>query len=347
MYKAIHNETGEEIIILHPRWRERIDALRELDQADQLVCQGCRQPLRVKAGRLRRPHFAHKHLQACTYGRESPELLNARAVLYEWLHRQFGEQVTVEKPLDGADLPRPVDCWVDTPRGPFAYWIVEAGVKLDPRIAIKEAMARLEGKGHFVFLISMLNEEKKLFHSLLLSPTERAFLKTTPYDEAVAGLRGKGGSLHYLDPEQASLTTYRNLLMHHPPNWFAGRKKSAPLDEARASSLDGSILYPGEREKLNAVTEKRERLAQKRARYTAQQSSTSSPQGVEQPRRAQSPRRRGGWEPAIPPAEDAPEALQCTTCGKITRDYWSTFFDEQGQKRCRCRECLESGRFEP
>src|SRR5512145_1200795 len=93
MYKAVFLQTGEEIIILHPYWRKRIEQLRVMDRADLLVCQGCRQPLRVKAGEMKRAHFAHKHLKACSYGSESPEILNARAVLYEWLLKEFDPEV--------------------------------------------------------------------------------------------------------------------------------------------------------------------------------------------------------------------------------------------------------------
>src|SRR5512144_1811457 len=117
MYKALHLQTGEEIIILHPAWKGRIPELRAMDRADLLVCQGCMQPLRVKAGQHKRAHFAHKHLKACSYGTESPAILNARAVLYEWLVAQFGLGVTVEKQFPESGLPRPVDCWVETERG--------------------------------------------------------------------------------------------------------------------------------------------------------------------------------------------------------------------------------------
>ena len=342
MYKALQPLTGEEIIILHPRWSKRIEQLRELDHADLLVCQGCRQPLRVKAGAMRRPHFAHKHLKACSYGSESPELLNARALLYEWLHRQFGDQVTVEKQVDGANLPRPVDCWVDAPRGPFAYWIVEAGIKLDPRINIKSYMASLEGKGHFVFLSSMMNEEKKELYSLLLTPTERAFLEKTPYDELSAGLSAAGGSLHYLDFEQAVVTTFRNLVLYHRPNWYTGRKKSASLGEVRANARDGNIIYPGEQERLNAKAKKRARLAEKRRQYE-ERHQEQPPLHNPLPRKL----RGRGVSPtdAAKPDAEAPETLPCVTCGRMTQDYWSTFYDEAGRKMCRCRECLDSGKF--
>src|SRR5512142_3033822 len=123
MYKSIHTQTSEEIIILHPRWRGQIDRLREMDHADLLVCQGCNQPVRVKAGEVKRPHFAHKHLQACSYATESPEILNARATLYEWLLAAFGSgAVTLEKQVDNLNLPRAFDCWVELRGRTFAYW---------------------------------------------------------------------------------------------------------------------------------------------------------------------------------------------------------------------------------
>ena len=110
MFKALHRPSGEEIVILEPRWRRQLDTLRLLDAQDDLVCQGCLQPVRVRAGEVKRWHFAHKHLQNCPYEFESPVLLQCRAVLYEWLVSQLGEDVvTLEKK---SPLPRPVDCWV-------------------------------------------------------------------------------------------------------------------------------------------------------------------------------------------------------------------------------------------
>lgn len=267
MYKAIQTETSEEIIILHPDWLKRIPQLREMDRADRLACQGCRQPLRVKAGQLKRPHFAHKHLQACSYGNESPEILRARAVLYEWLLRQFGEAVTLEKELPCANLPRPVDCWVEGRSGPIAYWIIGSGIRLEPREAILAAFAGLEVKIHWVFLQTMLNEEKKEFHSLLLTPTERAFRQTTPFDEMLAGAGEIGQSLHYFDAQAGFMTTYRSLVLVHRPNWFKGQKKTAGLGEMRASSVDGALIHPGEFERLRAFRQKQQHLELKKRTF--------------------------------------------------------------------------------
>ena len=37
----------------------------------------------VRAGEIKRWHFAHKHLQDCPLQHESPQILQARALLYQ------------------------------------------------------------------------------------------------------------------------------------------------------------------------------------------------------------------------------------------------------------------------
>lgn len=341
MFKAIHALTGDEIIILHPAWRNRIDELRAMDRADLLICQGCRQALRVKAGEWKRPHFAHKHLKACSFGSPSPEILNARAVLYGWLHRRFGDAVDVEKQVEGASLPRPVDCWVTTSTTPLAFWIIETGIKLEPRTAILESFDRLNVRVQYIFLQSMLNEEKKEFHSLLLTPTERAFMQATPYDELFAGAGEVGKSVHYLDADAARLTTFRALRLHHRPNWFIGVKKSAALDEISAG-INGCFVYPGESARLASFEQRQQRLERKRRQFTERQAEKASQQQpIREPVPPPPPRR---WKPpaeAVGAAAAQPEPLPCATCGQVTSDYWSTFYDASGRKLCRCRDCLE------
>ena len=52
MFKAIHTLDDQEIIILDPEWEDvnKLNELRGLDRRDLLVCQECRQPVRVRAG---------------------------------------------------------------------------------------------------------------------------------------------------------------------------------------------------------------------------------------------------------------------------------------------------------
>lgn len=346
MYKAIQVKTGEEIIILSPAWRGRIEELRAMDHADLLVCQGCHQPLRVKAGEMKRPHFAHKHLKACSYGKESLEILNARAVLYDlllkWFTPAFSQDVTLEKALDDLGLPRPVDCWVETAQGPVAYWIIESGIKLEPREVIQAGFARLGVKVHYIFLHTMLNEEKKAFHSLLLTPTERAFMQQTVFDEPLAGRGEVGATLHYLDAERQILTTYRGLLLFHRPNWFKGLKKTSSLDEVRVNRRDGDLIHPGETERLGTFRRKKGRLESK----LSQARERTGPSGFDESTTSSTPNPPVEiWGRGSAPVRQAnysrPEVLKCAICGQLTDDYWSSFIDTSGQRLCRCRACLD------
>jgi len=336
MYKALHIQSGEEIIILSPGWRRRIEELRYLDREDQLVCQGCLQPLRVKSGDVKRPHFAHKHLKACSYGVDSPEILAARAVLYEWLEIQFGSSVTVEKKIDVVGLPRPVDCWVETDAGIFAYWIIEAGIKLEPRENILSAFRQMGVKSHWIFLQQMLNEEKKEFHSLLLTPTERAFLQTTEIDRVKLRASGEAGfTIHYLDPEQQKLTTYRELALFHRPNWYKGVKRTSSLEDIRVHRVDGEMVHPGEMDRLRKFNHQQKKMIDKLKAYQERESTL-----IRHPRQT-------GWEnvskqagQAEPPRDPTLPELVCVDCGHVTIDYWASFTTPDGRRVCRCRECL-------
>jgi hypothetical protein len=239
-----------------------------------------------------------------------------------------------------------VDCWVETSAGSFAYWIFENGIKLDPRIAIKTAFELSEIKIHYVFLSKMLVEEKKEFHSLLLSPTERTFLRQTPFDEMLAGRGEIGRSLHYLDVDEELLVTFRGLLLFHRPNWFRGLKKTAPLASVRASSQTGDFVYPGESDRLFAYQQRQLKLAQKRKQYEARQESQSDrpPElfqaAINEVSRNNPLPKKGARERNHLPEGNSPVPLRCVTCGKITTDYWSVFTGPGGERLCRCRECL-------
>lgn len=395
MFKAIVSDTGEEIITLHPRWRERLAELRRLDRAGRLVCQGCRQQVRLKAGKVKRPHFAHQHLAACSYGSESPGVLLARAVLYHWLVMRFGEHaVTVEFPLQG--LPRPVDCWVKTETGSLAYWVVDAGIKLEPRISILQTLESQGISAVFVFTHDMLHladpgrlkstrgekepmpgqAQRRLIElgrkgrlgkpgrlelaasgrGLLLSPTERALVRFTPYDIRPANNpveQERWGSLYYLDADGEILLAYRSLVRVHKPNWFEGTARQAALSEWEVNRATGDFVYPGETRRLAQLQRLDSRLARKKQQHEQRLAAQESP-GLADALQAAEPHPVPGEEqPSAPRLEPQPptqrwtlqvpqrqvDPLPCVSCGQITTDYWSTFF--LGDKKvCRCRDCL-------
>jgi hypothetical protein len=289
MFKSIYLITGEEIVILDPRWREQIAQLRSLASQDQLVCQGCRQPVRVRVPRFRRAHYAHKHLHNCTFGQASPELLQARAVLYEWLLTQFGARetgkaLTLEKApgeTQGIVLPRPVDGWVEMGEKTFAYWIVETRLHLDDRQRLLAWAERSGAQVHWVFLSSLLHEAEEQPGKVYLSTTERAFLAPSEYETAGIShsLTAPGslrpevpGSLHYLDAELGSVTTFRGLRLAHAPQVFTGQKEQTLLSRVVASPRTGEFTHPGESERASRHRlgqEERERREAERLRRFA------------------------------------------------------------------------------
>lgn len=239
MYKAVHRISGEEILILSPAWRGRAVELRPLTQDDLLVCQGCRQVVRLKAGAHKRPHFAHKHLQGCSYGTESARILTARALLYDWLEERFPGPVDAEWKPEGVVLPRPVDCLVRGPGGSFAVWIVDSTLKLEARQQLLAAFNELNLAVIWVLLSNLLRPDPNHPAWLLLSPTERDFLRQTPYDEIGQESqlldRDFGSTLYYLDVEKESLAIFRSLERVHPPNVFSGRRQECGLLSLAAS----------------------------------------------------------------------------------------------------------------
>lgn len=342
MYKAIHRATNAEIVILEPTWSEQIESLRNWGQEDVLVCQECQQPVRVRAGQVRTWHFAHKHRQDCPIGHESPQLLQARALLYRWLVGKFGaERVTLEKRIEGAGLPRPVDCWVKGERN-FAYWIFEAGLKPERRDALHTALTRPDVIAHWLFLTAMLQQNEDDKDAVHLTTTEREFMRPSDYDNPVfPGAR----TLHYLDPEGGRVTTYRGLHLRHAPQVYEGKPLGHLIDQVLVMPKTGEFVHPGEHEQLKAYQEEQ----QKREKIVSRHIPPTRPRRpiiVSPPATVTSSPLPISPNPVRPPQSsstvpvDSPMGI-CEICGEETNDWW--FYDGKTGK-CRCRKCQRQGR---
>ncbi len=334
MYKAVNNQTSDEIVILDDKWRDQVALLRSLDRQDILVCQGCQQPVRVRAGPIRRWHFAHKHLQNCLYGHESPALLDARAVLYRWLVSKFGETVRLEEDTGSQYLPRPVDCWVNRDGVDFAYWIIHSGMKAETRNEIKTGFKQLKVSVNWIFTIEMLREVKSTPGVINLSTTGRKFIQLSEYDTSTAGYRYTGrGSLHYLDPSNGTLTTFRSLHNIHAPHLFAGKKMSAEISQVLVSPKTGEIVYPGEYERLQRCKQEKTQAAGKVTttlkRYNEEMGRSSKQNDEDVTRQDE----LSYWEET--------EAT-CVFCGNKTKDYW---YLNRANGMCKCRDCYRLGKY--
>lgn len=368
MFKALNTQTDKEVIILDREWIERLNHLRVLDRKDNLVCPECKQPVRVRAGHVKRWHFAHKHLQDCPLASESPQILQARALLYQWLVGKFeAAHVTLEKKLDRDFLPRPIDCWVETQQDRFAYWLVEAQVKPQQRDAFEDGFDDLGVNIHWVFLTRMLNENEEEPGEIYFTTTEREFMQSSEYDQIghnVAYFLPYRFSLHYLDPDEETVTTYRDLHLVHKPQVFQGRKESHPLTAMKVLPSTGEFVHPGEHKQLQAWKKEKVEYEAKQKELEAERLRKQQEEEAELRRKEQEVEKQ--WQelqrdlakpqverfesslsPLQPRRDDsridklfeelsAPKEAECEECGKITSN-WYTYDNET--KKCKCMEC--------
>ena len=333
MYKALHQPSGSEIILLDPRWESQIEYLRGLDRQDQLVGPGCEQPVRVRAGKFKRAHFAHKHLQNCPFERLSARLLQTRAVLYDWLVSRFDPPaVRIEKHAGSPTGLRPFDCWVERESGSLAYWIFDRRMPPDERQDLQSFCAENTLDVQWVFVIDLLRPDQGWPQSRLhLTTTERAFIRGSELDQAwQTHFEQLGGSLHYLDPDQGTLTSYRNLSLVHPPQLYGGKRLHTPLADLGVSENTDEFCHPGEMA----------RLVRTRRRISAQQR-----QAEERLQQVQDFLKGASFSQGPYPQTDSPAAPTpferrgtCRVCGAITSD-WVTYFGDT--RECICRACKD------
>lgn len=93
----------------------------------------------------------------------------------------------------------------------------------------------------------------------------------TAYDALVSpGLPG-GRSLHYLDAEQRTLTTFRGLHLVHLPHVFAGQKERHSLATIQVSPQTGEFVHPGEYDRLRRYQQVQAQVEKRRREGAAAQ----------------------------------------------------------------------------
>jgi len=265
-------------------------------------------------------------------------LLNARAILYQWLISKFGSGVQIEKKFDIDGIPRHVDCWVETAKGDFAYWIIESGMKPKKRDGLKYGAEKIDAQFHWIFVSEMLREDQTRTDCIYLTTTEREFMKQTPFDEVKiwrSFLTGK--SLHYIDPGNDLLMTYRKLRLDHAPQLYQGAKVSTEISSVLVSPKTGEMVHPGEPDELEEL--KKEKIVLERELKEREEILAEVRQNAFDFPRISKPS-MGSQEVYESSILNRQEAA-CLLCGQITTDYW---YLNRKDNTCKCRECYQEGR---
>jgi len=347
MFLCLNKNNNEEIIILD--WRENIESLRTSGRNKLLICPQCKEPVIVKAGELKQSHFAHKSRGLCPLSNQSESLLKARSILYRWLKSKWETKegrktgtITVEKSFH-PDLPRPVDCYVETSQGKkHAYWIVEKQLHFRDNI---KSLLPVKVRMNWVFLKEMMKAVTDKPQQFNLTTTERDLASRTEYDR-IYGHEFK--SLHYLDEKNETLTTLRGLRCKHPPQIYRSSEiLTNKISDVLIAPNTGEFVHPGEPEKLQEYEkEEKSKQAQReeqaiKAKEALQQYKLSQiHRPVLQPALNPEPKSKRKQQPAK--EDNCNDILtklnqphRCLICGKMTTDWIMAKMDGT----CECRDC--------
>ena len=259
MFVAIHATSRARVTSIASKWNDRLDELRELASSGQLICPVCQQFLWLRIAHKRRRHFAHRHLADCPMANQSAELLETKAILFDWLETKYPGTVQMDMPgFPGWELQ--LDLLVEAnPDRKFAYLIFDRQQRFRQECLGYQAASGVHT--HFIHTGSTLVIQSS---DLALTASQRDFISHSEYDECTR--HAYGGHLHFLRTEDASLHIYRGLHCVHQPNmyaWTALRKGT--LSSALISPKTGEIVFTQDAE-ARTVWKQKKKLEEERAR---------------------------------------------------------------------------------
>jgi hypothetical protein len=371
MFVAKDMQTGLRVTSIAAEWLGRPEELRALADADRLACPGCEQRVRFRRPQFYRQHFAHRHLLDCPLARQSAEVLEAKAQLYDWLSSKYPRAVELDVDLQLPGCTLVADLTVRPGPGPvFAYWVFDRQQR--EREALADLVSRRNSRYHVIHTQSTYRRREDGL--LELTASQRDFVGSSQYDRPL----NWEAHLYFLDSERGALRICRGLLCIHRPNLYeVERDRTGLLTAALIRPKTGELLFPEDVAELETweaeqaaerarreVAEKERRareaaLAEARARERAeaqarreaqQRARAAEQQAREAQRAAERARRWAEMQAAATAATDRPAAppeppayaalnqpLRCEDCGTLTTR-WSVA--HPGRGTCVCRDCL-------
>lgn len=341
MFEVQLFDTMQRIVTLDGKWKGKEETLRSLAKEDRVVCKKCLGLVwfrykEMEGKSSRRPHFSHRAEKGCQLGKRTAGVLEAQAVLYEWLEEKYPEQVELDGEYDGfwAEIAT-VTLRRDDQQN-VVYWILEKGFR-NAEYFMKYLEDRQNGSfGHVVITSSefffeetshydqTVNKAKKM---ITLTPTMRCYITSSKYDDLLAGqcFSKTKGHLTILYPELKELLILRRLsVLKCNRNYSWEWERRAKLGDVLLDDINGELIVEADLDQLQLFMKLQE------------------PRQLSQPTRVQSllVELRNRKQHADQRQNDSPLSqntpLQCEHCGVMTIN-WVSAVPYKGT--CVCRDC--------
>jgi hypothetical protein len=333
MFVALRTTDRSRVTSIAAQWDQRLDALRELAASGQLACPGCEQRLWLRTGVSRRRHFAHRQLADCPLAHQSPELLEVKAQLYQWLESKYPGKVHLDMAIGAPGCDKLLDLLVEAEAGrKLAYWIFDRQQRARDEILAYQALPGV--RVHFIHTESTLVQHSET--EIVLTASQRAFIGSSDFDAGV----GFGGHLHFLNGADSKLRIYRGLRCVHAPNLYAWEAlREDLLSAAWISPKTGEIVVP--EDVAARETSRLKRQQEKSARAAALARPPPDREQVDildaMGSVASEPAKSATtFEELAVPSLSLKGPFRCEDCGMETMD-WSSATPSAGT--CVCRNC--------
>jgi hypothetical protein len=319
MFTSLNVSDRSRVTSIAAQWDGREEDLRELARSGQLVCPGCEQLLWLRTGDVRRRHFAHRDLSECQLGKQSSEVLEAKAQLFTWLETVFPGRVQIDMELNTPGIGHVPDLVVETEDGPpFTYWIFDRQIR--NRDGYPKPRENKTERTHYIHTESTWKLEPE--KGTVLSASQRHFISYSTFDLALD--RPGIGHLHFFSTTDSTLRIYRGLRCIHGPalhDWEELREGS--LASALVCPKSGELIFG---EDVTAV----EQIQQNPGRSRPIHSRRSPAKIRHESHESESASK------AAELANYLNRTLRCEECGVETKR-WSSANPSNGT--CVCKEC--------
>lgn len=338
MLTALDKATGA--IIVLPDLPDP-NAARAPTSDGQLVCPVCRAALRLRVGRVRVSHFAHRTLADCPADHGSADVIRARLIIYDFFKQRIhsGKLLAIaelEPATSGAPKGFGVDLLLHRAGKPsVAVVLFERRISPELRVEFESRLTAPEFAFRPVFLFGLLRSVKGTDAEFNLDTTQRALRIPSAYDLRSACLKDKPGTLHFIDPSEGHWVSLRGLQLRHSPQGFrASKVLSSPVSVLLWSESNSEWCHQGEAEALRS--------------WQASKQGWPRPIGG----RAQSDTATGVRPPTADSVEEGPydlpawskDGLRCVSCGRVSNDWQQA---QPGAGICICRSCFSDGKRLP